>query len=100
MSPETLAFLKWLIGGATTTFVCLQLFTGQPLHFLGQVFGPDKKELKRLRKENAELRAQIAAVGTDARAALPNGTPADKALLERIENLEALATGDPSAEKF
>ena len=92
MDPATLEFLKWLLGGAASTLFFLQLFTGQPLEFLGQVFGADKREMKRLRAENRKLHRLLDGVQTEVKA-LPANTEND-ALLERIESLEAIATGD------
>ena len=121
MDPATLEFLKWLLVGATVTLLWgaastlffLQLFTGQPLDFLGQVFGAGKREMKRLRaenqflrqgsgadkRENQKLRAEnqklhrlLDGVQTEVKA-LPTSTQND-ALRDRIETLEAMATGD------
>lgn len=92
MTPELLEFLKWALGGLAAGLFFLQLLTGQPLDFLTEVFGPDRKELKRLRKENAELRRQITGAATEMKA-LPESSETAQ-LRSRIENLEALATGD------
>jgi len=70
----------------------LQLFVGEPLNTIQNIFGPDRRELKRLRKENAELRRQITGAATEMKA-LPESTETAQ-LRSRIENLEALATGD------